>query len=152
MSRAVAPVVGVTVLLFLTVLLAASVGAALVRTVPEPAPTASFAAEADAESDRITLTHRGGETLQASALRVTVRVDGRELAHQPPVPFFAARGFESGPTGPFNSADDGSWQAGERASFTLASTNDPRLHRGAEVTVVIATDRAVIGVVETTAA
>jgi len=153
MARAVAPVVGVVLLVFLTVVLSASVAIAVRGPdhAPEPPPVASFAGEADADSDRVTLIHRGGDTIQVPEVTIHVEIDGEELAHQPPVPFFAAEGFESGPTGPFNSAADGRWRAGERASFAIAGTNDPQLESGADVSVTIATDGAVLAVVEMTA-
>lgn len=81
------------------------------------------------------MTHRGGDAVVPADLRVRVRVDGEPLAEQPPVPFFAAEGFESGPTGPFNSATDGEWRAGETGSLRVADTNDPSLRPGATVEV-----------------
>ncbi|QZY00980.1 type IV pilin [Halobaculum rubrum] len=83
----------------------------------------------------ITLTHRGGDTLDVRRLRVVIRVDGSRLRHQPPVPFFAARGFDSGPTGPFNLASDHAWSAGESTSVTPAGTNHPELRPGSRVEV-----------------
>lgn len=97
--------------------------------------TVALEASANASADRVTLVHRGGDTLAVEDLRVRVVVDGRPLAHQPPVPFFAAEGFQSGPTGPFNVAGDTRWTAGETASFVIAATNAPRLEPG--VTVVV---------------
>ena len=73
-------------------------------------------------------------------LDVVVRVDGAPLRHQPPVPFFSARGFRPGPTGPFNAAADPTWAVGERASIRLASTNRPRVRAGARVTVTLRYD------------
>jgi hypothetical protein len=87
------------------------------------------------DGDRLLLTHRAGDPVDVRRLDVTVRVDGTPLRHQPPVPFFSARGFRPGPTGPFNAAADPRWTPGERASVRLASTNRPRIAAGARVTV-----------------
>jgi flagellin-like protein len=150
-SRALSPVVGTVTLIAVVVLAATAVGALVTVETPATSPVAQFSVTADAGTDRIALTHEGGDTVAVSALSVSVTVDGRPLAHQPPVPFFAARGFESGPTGPFNSASDDDWSAGERATVSLASTNSPRLAPGASVEVRLSTDRGVVAAVETTA-
>lgn len=131
-ARAISPVLGVVLLTALTVLAAAAVFAAVVVAPPDPAPVATFGAEADATGE-IRVTHRGGDAVAPGDLRVRVRVDGEPLAEQPPVPFFAAPGFESGPTGPFNSATAGEWRAGRTASLRVADTNEPTLSRGATV-------------------
>jgi hypothetical protein len=80
-----------------------------------------------------------------------VRIDGEPLAKQPPVPFFAAAGFESGPTGPFNAATDGTWRAGQTAAIRIASTNSPQLSDGAVVTVRIYTEHYRLASVRATA-
>lgn len=142
--RAVSPVVGAVLLVAVTVVLALSVGAAL--TVPdlEAAPTVSLSVTADAEADRIALTHEGGDSLDVTDLSLTIEVDGTPLDEQPPVPFFAADGFEGGPTGPFNTESSNDWRAGETAGLRLADTNAPLPSSGSSVTVVVAVDEAVI--------
>jgi FlaG/FlaF family flagellin (archaellin) len=137
--RATSSVVGIALVALLTVLSAGVVGAATFGiAATEQAPArASFALAADADADRITLTHRGGDAIDVERVRLVVTVDGRRLAHQPPVPFFAADGFESGPTGPFNSRHEGPWRAGQRAGLRLASTNAPTLTEGASVRVAV---------------
>ena len=92
------------------------------------------------DGDRLVLTHRAGEPVDVRRLDVVVRVDGDPLRHQPPVPFFSARGFRPGPTGPFNAAADPTWEVGERASVRLASTNQPPVVAGARVTVTLRYD------------
>jgi len=119
------------------VVAAATVGATVITATPERPPRAALDLSANAAADRLTLVHRGGDRLRVQRLRVRVWIDGRPLAHQPPVPFFAAEGFEAGPTGPFNSAADGRWTAGEAATVTLAGTNEPSLRAGASVRVHI---------------
>ena len=143
-DRAAAPVVGVVLLVAVTVASAAGLGVLLAVDPPAAAPTASFDCVATSDGE-IRVTHRGGEAVDPSTLRVRVRVDGRPLAEQPPVPFFAARGFESGPTGPFNSAHTGSWTADETASLRVASTNRPTLEAGATVELrLYAGDRPIV--------
>lgn len=90
--------------------------------------------------DRLRFTHRGGIPLAVDDLRVRVVVDGTPLARQPPLPFFSAPGYVSGPTGPFNPAADGTWSPGETASLRVAGTNRPRLHPGDSVTVTLVYD------------
>jgi hypothetical protein len=105
-----------------------------------PAAPAVTGATLAVDGDRLTLTHRAGEPLDVRRLDVIVRVDGTPLRHQPPIPFFAARGFGPGPTGPFNPAADPTWDAGERASLRVAATNHPPLVAGARVTVELRYD------------
>jgi flagellin-like protein len=152
-TRALSSVLGVVLLVAVTVLTAAAVGVTTFGAAPTGGdPTrAAFELRAEAEADRLTLVHQGGHTVAVSDLRVRVRIDGRPLAHQPPVPFFAATGFESGPTGPFNTAADDDWQAGERASVRLASTNDPPLEPGSRVTVELFLDGRKLAELETVA-
>jgi FlaG/FlaF family flagellin (archaellin) len=141
---AVTPVVGVILLVAVTVVVALSVGFVLTTPDLEETPTASLSLTAESDDNRVALTHEGGDTLDVSALNLTVEVDGRPLAEQPPVPFFAADGFRAGPTGPFNSRSPDGWQAGERAGVRLAGTNAPVLTAGSTVTVIVAVEGAVI--------
>ena len=143
-ARAVTPVVGVVLLVGVTVVVALSVGLALTTPELDETPTASLSLTAESGDERIALTHKGGESLDVSALNLTVEIDGTPLAEQPPVPFFAADGFDSGPTGPFNIKSPDEWRAGETAAVRLASTNAPPLSRGSEVTVVVSVEGAVI--------
>jgi hypothetical protein len=100
-----------------------------------PTAPATVAASLAVDGDRVVLTHRAGEPIDVRHLEVRVRVDGDPLAHQPPVPFFSARGFHAGPRGPFNVGADPIWTPGERAAFRVASTNRPPIVAGARVTV-----------------
>lgn len=147
LDRAVSPTVGVVLVLVVTVSLATVVGAASFATVSEveTAPSSTpVAMSLSVSGDSLTLVHRGGRTLDVGALTLTLTVDGAELTHQPPVPFFSAQGFRPGPTGPFNVASDGSWSAGEAATLELASTNSPQFTAGSRVEVrVVAGDRPV---------
>jgi flagellin-like protein len=85
--------------------------------------------------DRVALGYERGPPMRVADLRLRVAVDGDPLAHQPPVPFFSARGFRPGPTGPFNVGSDGVWSAGETGSVDVAGTNRPRIGPGRTVTV-----------------
>ncbi|MFC7069150.1 type IV pilin [Halobaculum lipolyticum] len=133
--RATASTVGVALLVAVAVVLSAAVGAVAlgVDRPHSPAPTA--AVDLTVADGALVFTHRGGAPIDVGRLRVVVAVDGTRLRHQPAVPFFARRGFESGPTGPFNSAADPRWTAGETASFAVAGTNRPRIEPGATVEV-----------------
>jgi len=151
-TDAAAPAVGVAALLAATVALAAVVAAGL-AAVPAPTdpPTAALSLEVDADADRLTLTHRAGDPLDVRALTLRVRVGGEPLAHQPPVPFFAARGCRAGPTGAFNAGADPVWRPGEAASLRLASTNGPLPAAGDPVTVTVAVEGHVVAEVTATA-
>jgi len=128
------PPVGVVVALVLgTAVAAVGLGAM-------PATPAVAGATLSVDGSRLTLTHRAGEPVDVRRLDVVVRVDGTPLRHQPPIPFFATRGFESGPTGPFNAAADPTWDVGERASLRVATTNRPALVAGARVTIELRYD------------
>lgn len=151
MSRALSPAVAVVVLAALTVVLAATVGAVVPGNPGERAPVAKLELSVDATADRVTVRHAGGDAIPTGSLRVRIRVDGEPLAHQPPVPFFAARGFRGGPTGPFNPATAGSWRAGQTAALRLASTTAPQIEPGDRVTVTVASEDAVLAELSTTA-
>ncbi|WP_129114382.1 type IV pilin [Halegenticoccus tardaugens] len=135
-DRATVPAVGVAALLGLTVLLGAAVaGAALTVASVDSPPSAALTLSVS--DDRLTIAHAGGDDLDVRELRLRVRVDGEELSHQPSVPFFSARGFESGPSGPFNPAADPEWTAGETATLRVAGTNEPPIRPGSRVVVRI---------------
>ena len=150
--RASVPVLSIVLLAGTAVVLAATVagaGFALEDAAStEPTPTATFSASAS--DDRIELVHRGGEPLEVEALRLRISVDGEELARQPDVPFFSQRGFRPGPTGPFNTASDGTWTVGERASLQVAGSNEPSLEPGASVQIRIVSDGTELARLSTT--
>jgi len=151
-KRAIAPLVGIVALVGVTVLLAAVVVGMVAGIPPSSSgPEAGFELAVDAEENRLTITHLAGDPIDVEAVSLTVSVESERLAEQPPVPFFAAPGFESGPTGPFNSRSDGEWTAGERASVAVASTNSPTIETGDQVTVTLALDDRTVGRLEATA-
>lgn len=136
-DRALTSPVAVALLLVVAVAVAGTLGAAALEMADRasaPARPVAVAVEADA-SGQVRLVHRGGRTLDVRDLRVRLAVDDEPLAHQPPVPFFSATGFRSGPTGPFNPAADPTWGAGESASLRVARTNEPPLVQGADLRV-----------------
>jgi len=136
-NRALTPVVGVVAMLAVTVVVAGVAGVALLDDAAPDRPAPTVALSLSASTERVSITHRGGDALDVSSLRVRVSVDGTRLAEQPPVPFFAAAGFEPGPTGPFNAAADQTWTAGETATFAVAGTNRPSIDSGATLSVTI---------------
>lgn len=134
--RAVAPVVGVSLLLAVVVVLAAVVGAFVVGLggESENAPQAAITGECD--GNEITLTHAGGDDLDVNELAVRIFVDGRPLEKQPAVPATGMPGFRGAPGGAFNSQSDNTWTAGETASVKIAATtNSPQPSTGSRVTV-----------------
>lgn len=149
-DRAAAPVLGAVLLVALAVVTAAGVGALVVVQPPTATPSAAFTLSATPDGT-VSVTHRGGDPVSPDRLRLWVRVDGRRLTHQPPVPFFAAEGFRSGPTGPFNRAFEGPWTAGTTASLRVASTNSPPVTAGATVRIRLYADGQRLAVLETTA-
>ncbi|MFC7204797.1 type IV pilin [Haloferax namakaokahaiae] len=135
-TRGVTPVVGVVVLVGIVVVLASVVGtAALGMAASTPSPSQPTALSLDVNGQSISLTNEAGPALDVHMLRLTISVDGTPIRFQPAVPFFSARGFAPGPTGPFNSASDSTWSVGETASLELAGTNSPRIESGSEVVV-----------------
>ena len=144
-ARGLAPLAGV-VLVLVTFCLAATVSGAVLASghgVSDGlSPRVSLSLAVDGDS--LAVTHRGGDALDVTALRLVVTVDGESLAYQPPVPFFSVRGFRSGPTGPFNSAANPRWTAGETASVRVAGTNQPALEAGETVTVRVYVDGALV--------
>ncbi|WP_435334115.1 type IV pilin [Haloarchaeobius sp. TZWWS8] len=148
-TRAVNPVLGTVLMLTVTLALASVVAVGAFDTTPPPAPSqARFELTADPVTNRLTLTHAGGDALDTTDLRVVVSIDDERLRYQPPVPFFSARGFAPGPTGPFNSASDSQWTAGESASVRLAGTNSPALSPGARVCVELYDGSTLLATVE----
>ncbi|WP_181686349.1 type IV pilin [Halorhabdus salina] len=144
-QRAISPVVGTVLLLAITIVLAGTMSAVILTPDVEPSiPTTRFSATADASTDSITLTHEGGQALDPDSVDVQIKVDGQSLDHQPPIPFFAAKGFKSGPTGPFNSQTRGNWTAGEAGTVELATSNTPLLSDGATVEITISRDGRVL--------
>jgi FlaG/FlaF family flagellin (archaellin) len=138
-SRAITPVAEVLLLALTVGLAAATAGAVLeLGDVDDRSPQASLSLVVD---DRmLAISHRGGDELDVRDLRVVVAVDGEPLVHQPPVPFFSAEGYRPGPTGPFNSATDPRWTAGETATLRVAGTNQPALAAGNVATVRLFVD------------
>jgi len=147
-ARGYAPVAAV-LLLAVTVLAAAAVAGALPAVPGDPPPQRAVGADATGDG-RVVVTLLSGAAVDVWDAEVRIAVDGERLAHQPPVPFFAAEGFRGGPTGPFNVAADSRWSVGETASLRVAATNSPALRAGATLTVELYVDGRVVAVAETT--
>lgn len=144
MSRALSPVIGVVTLVAVTLLLSVTLLGATALEVSEPAQNAALTVSVDAGTDSIQLSHRGGDELDVTELAVHITVDGEALRYQPPVPFFASRGFNSGPEGVFNSASSNTFRAGQQTSFEVATTNSPEIDSGSTVSVRITVDDHVL--------
>ena len=151
-TRAVAPAVGLLLIVVCTVALGAVVASLALSVEPvEPGPNVRISVEATAEDGTVSVTHEGGETIDVSEIEMRIDVDGTPLTHQPPVPFFSAKGFYGGPTGPFNDATDPTWEAGETATVKVAGTNDPTPAAGSTVTVRLYRNGVPIATAETRA-
>lgn len=152
MDRGVTPVVAVVLLVAVTVAGVAAVASVATGLQGDatstaagvsdsvPGDGATIAVSALADGQRIAVVHRGGAALDLRNHTLAIRVDGEPLAHQPPVPYFAAPGFRGTPTGAFNSAGDAVLAPGDRAALQLASTNAPQLDAGDPVTVTVRRD------------
>jgi FlaG/FlaF family flagellin (archaellin) len=149
-TRAISAVVGVPLLVGVTVVLAAVIGVVALGFAP-PSASEPIALSADVTTDgRIEVTHRSGGSINLTEVSMLIEVDGEPLDNQPPVPFFSATGFASGPTGAFNDAGDTVLASGERASLEVAGTNDPPFTEGATVRIRFVSEGTQIAVVETT--
>ncbi|TYL38472.1 type IV pilin [Natronococcus pandeyae] len=153
--RGIAPLVGVLLLVGITVALATVVviGASTwtMGTMEPARVTAAFELAVDGDSGTITLEYVSGDPIDVDELSVTVAVDGESLSKQPPVPFVGADGFAGAPRGPFNAASDQTWTTRERAAFTVAGTNEPRIESGDSITVTLTLDGRRVASPETTA-
>jgi hypothetical protein len=138
----------------LTVLLAGAVTVAVTGLGPRTAaPQVALDVSADAATGRVTIEHVSGPPLDVRRLTLRVEVNGEPLAHQPPVPFYAAEGYSGFPSGPFNPAADPAWSAGETGSFRVAATtNEPPLTAGAELTVTVHREDQLVAQATTTVA
>ncbi len=151
-SRGIAPVVAVVLVVVCTIGLSVGV-VAISGSIGSPSapPQAILSGTADASTGVITISHDGGEALDVDSLALVVAIDGEELVHQPPVPFFSSNGFAPGPTGAFNVASDRTLTAGETASFELASSNEPQLESESVVRIRVIYEEAVLLTIEFTA-
>jgi archaeal type IV pilus assembly protein PilA len=155
--RGVTQVVGLVLLVAIAVVTAGVVGVLVTGFEVGNAPVhASVSATADRDPatgrTTIQLRHGAGDPLVVDQLEVRVFVEGTPLAHQPPIPFFAATGFAGGPTGPFNSnSADRTWNAGETTEFTIArTTNAPQPTPEDHLIVRLFIDGQSVAVAETT--
>lgn len=148
MARAYAPVAAV-LLVAVTVVAAAGVLAFLPSLPGEPPERRGVATEASADGT-VALTLLSGPPVDPDSLDVRVEVEGDPLARQPPVPFFSASGFYSGPTGAFNAASSDDWVVGETVTVRVANTNEPVPAAGDAVRVELRVRGQLLGVAETT--
>lgn len=147
MARAYAPVA--VVLLLAVTVVAASVMALALPSLPSDPPAQRGITVEATDDGRLTLTLVAGDTIDVQDAAVRVSVDGDPLRHQPPVPYFAARGFHGAPTGPFNRAGSDQWRVGESGTLRVASTNAPLPDVGDTITVRILVDGQQVATTET---
>ena len=150
-QRGSVPVVGTLLLVVLTVLLAVTLSTAVIGGPSTPESSPAVAVELSVDGSTLTLTQTHGEPLDIEQLSMEITVDGQPLEQQPPVPFFAASGFESKSTGAFNPSGSTELAVGESASLTVASTNSPTIEPGARVSITLYTDEGRLITVDTTA-
>ncbi|ELZ01449.1 hypothetical protein C482_06734 [Natrialba chahannaoensis JCM 10990] len=150
--RGLSPIIGCIVLLVVTVCLASILVIAVSGVaITTPVPAVSFDVHADGDEGTLTLEHTAGDDIDVTDLSVSVAINETELEYQPPVPFVGADGFRGSPSGPFNLRSDTIWQSGERASVTIAETNEPLLESGDVVRVTLTVEGQQIGERETIA-
>lgn len=80
-SRAVSPVIGVVLMVAITVILAAAIGAFVFGLSPSgssTAPIASVTLEADADHSNVTIVHDGGDPLHLSEFSLLLEGDLHE--------------------------------------------------------------------------
>lgn len=151
-TRGSTVLVGSVLLVGLLVVLAGVVGVVAPDAAEsQPDPIRPTALSLSVSGQTVTLTHEEGAPLDVRTLELRLTVDGDSLAYQPPVPFFSARGFRPGPTGPFNAVADSRWTVGETASFEVAGTNDPEITSGARVAVHVYQGETPVSVVRVVA-
>lgn len=148
-TRAITPALGVVLLVAVTILVAASVAVMVGMLDPGPSkPQLAVMGTVDHETNELTIEHAGGDTLVVGEFSLNVDIDGEALEHQPPIPFFSATGFRSGPTGPFNPEGADTWSPGERGTLQIASTNEPLPSAESTVTITISVEGTTIASID----
>jgi flagellin-like protein len=87
-DRGVSPVIGVILMVAITVILAAVIGAfvlGLGDQVSNNAPQASFSFEFNSTSSNVTVTHNGGDDIEGSSVTVTNESDGEVTFSADPI-------------------------------------------------------------------
>ena len=143
-GRGVSPVIGVILMVAITVVLAAVIGAYVLdfgQTVSDGTPPASLAVAANANENNVTLDHVGGDALDAAELRIVVEktnASGTESAtyRATAASSVLAVGREAHVT--MGTATDGvDWPAGGSLEYTNADDEFGNLATGDRVTVTI---------------
>jgi len=147
-ARAYAPVAAV-LLVAVTVVVAAGVFA-FVPALPGGPPERRGVTATASSDGTVALTLLSGPPLDPDSVEVRIAVDGQPLARQPPVPFFSASGFVSGPTGAFNAASSEDWTVGETVTVRIAGTNAPVPMAGDTVRVELRVRGQLLGAAEAT--
>ena len=144
MSRAVAPVFATILLVAIVTVTAGVVSVMAVEftsTISEETTAVPGAigasVELEATGQTLQFTNTGTETLDIDEVALKISVSDQPLAFQPTIPYFSTTGFEPGPSGPFNSASNMTWEPGQKATITVANTNEPVPTVGDSVTVEV---------------
>ncbi len=147
-ENAVSPIIGVILMVALTVLLAAIIGAlAFGIGTPERVPLASVVVDsveliltpAGLLRQEVTLIHRGGESFNVTYIRIITLVNDVPLTHQlDDFPRSTAQGYHSfSIIGVLRGVGgDTIWDAGDTGGFSIAKGNK-ELFAGDQVTVNI---------------
>jgi FlaG/FlaF family flagellin (archaellin) len=139
-ERAVSTIPAIVLLTLLTIALGVGIAATSQQVHAaghDPCQATPIAVGFTVDGPVLRVTHLAGPPLSLDNATTTITVDGDPLRHQPPLPFFAARGFQAAPTGAFNSGSDGTFSVGEDASMQIAQTNHPWPDRGSAVRLMI---------------
>ncbi len=136
-DRAIAPAIGVVLLVAITVTLAGVVLAMGLTVSPGSAQTATVEGSLNHTANAITLVHTGGDPIDLEEADIRISVDGTPLTHQPPVPYWNPDGFQGFPSGPFNPSSENTWESGERGTIRLDTDNEPLPNANATVEVAV---------------
>lgn len=141
-NRAVAPVIGIVLLLALTVICAGAIALFVTgMTDLRSTPTVVIEGTVDTAENNITLVHVSGDPITVEHLDIRITIDDEPLQHQPPVQSTSATGFSTGPSGPLHKWGGDTWSPGESSVISIAHTsNYPLPHPDARVEVSLTYD------------
>jgi len=132
-DRAVSPVIGVILMVAITVILAAVIGAfvlGLGDSVSETAPSAQIDFDYDTDANSITLTHDGGDSFQDSNVEFIGNDTSEDLLDGwgDPVSAGDSKEIESGDLGTTQTGDTVRvvWEGDGGSSSTIARSTVPR--------------------------
>lgn len=140
-SRAIAPVLGVVLLVALSAVCAGVIVIVVSDVVDmREVPRVTFEGTLNASSNEITLTHTGGDDVSVEPLEMRITVDDEPLRYQPDIPFASQTGFSTGPSGPLHAWATGTWSPSTSSSLSLSDSNEPLPDHDSTVVVSITYD------------